>query len=144
MIYSRPGDAFSPVVVNLADYRIRPGEYIALACIGGTTNAGGLPRTGCDGLKGFGFPPTDNIFQPACSTYYPSFYVDSSNYPIYVFQVIGVFTNASGIIVGKPFSITSATENVAVPKHAATLQLGINDCLNADNAPDPLTIMLSY
>ncbi len=143
-VYSASGDAFAPGMVVLASYRIRSGDYISLACTGGTTNAGGLPQTGCEGLKGFGFPPTDDVFQPACGTYYPSAFMDASNYPTWVFQVVGVFTKSNGVIVGKPFPVTSATQFVAVPKHAAVLQLGMNDCLNSDNSADPLTVKLAF
>jgi hypothetical protein len=144
MIYTPPGDVYPPLVVSLSTYTITPGAYIALRCSGGTTNAGGLPATGCNGLAGFGFPPTDTMWQPACNSYYPSYYIDPSNYPMYVFDVIGVFTTASGVVVGKPFFVPPSTVNVLVPPGAAQLQLGMNDCLNHDNSPDPLTVQLTY
>lgn len=144
LIYSAPGDAFAPVVVQLATYKIKHHDYIALTCTGGTTNAGGLPNTGCGGLAGFGFPPSNNTYQPACGTYYPSFYADPSTYPIYVFQVMGVFATSAGVVVGKPFPLSPQTVYVAVPNGAELLQLGMNDCLNSDNSAAPLTVKLTY
>jgi hypothetical protein len=144
LVYSAPSDAFPPVVIALNTYGLKAGDYLSLTCVSGSTNAGGLPQTGCDGLKGFGFPPTDDVFQPACGTYYPSAFMDPSNFPTWVFQVVGVFTTSSGVVVGKPFPITPTTEFVVVPKRAAALQFGMNDCLNRDNSADSLTIKLVY
>jgi hypothetical protein len=134
---------FSPIVPSLATYSIKASQLVAFTCTGGITNGGGLPATGCESVKGY-FPPNNDIFQPACGTYCPSAYADHSTYPIYVFQVMGVFTTAGGGVVGKPFPISSTPVNVTVPTGAVSLQLRMNDCLNRDNLPDPLTVKLSY
>ena len=145
MTFAADYNAATPAVaVNIATLGVLPGEYIAVACIGGTTNAGGLPNTGCDGLNSEPFGPTNDVYQPACGTYYPSTYVDSSLYPVYLFQILGSFTTDAGVIVGKPFAVTSSTQNVAVPTGATAVQFGFNECLYSDNSTAPLTVKLSY
>jgi hypothetical protein len=142
LIYSASGDAFPPVVVGLAARKIIGGDYISITCTGGTTNAGGLPDSGCAGLTSVG--PTNNTFQPACGTFYPTAFIDPSNYPINLFQVIGVFATTSGVVVGKPFPVSPQAEVVAVPQGAKVLQLGMNDCLNSDNSPAALTVQVKF
>lgn len=127
----------------LATLGVTAGKYIGLACVAGTVNAGGLPDTGCDGLTSF--PPNNDIYQPACSAYYPSAYVDPSNFPVYTFQLIGSFTDDSGMVVGKPFAITSGTQNVQVPTGATKVQVGYNECRYADDdSSRALTVKLYY
>jgi len=141
LIYS--SDAWPPVVVGLAKYGISVGQTIYLRCreeTGALTNAGGLPNTGCAGLgySGTPYPPTNATFQPACNHYYPSAYDDPSTFPTYVFQIIGVFTTASGVVVGKPFPLTAVIHSETVPSGAVNIQFGMNDCLNSDNSAAPL------
>lgn len=141
LIYS--SDAWPPVVLGFTKYGISVGQTIYIRCreeTGALTNAGGLPNTGCAGLgySGTPYPPTDATFQPACNHYYPSAYDDPSTFPTYVFQIIGVFTTSSGVVVGKPFPLTSVVQSQTVPAGAANIQFGMNDCLNSDNAAAPL------
>jgi hypothetical protein len=140
LIYSAANDAFPPVIVDLAKLAIVSGAEITLKCAGGTTNAGGVPDSGCDGLTMFA--PTNDVFQPACNTYYPSKFADKAAYPVYIMQVVGVFATSSGVVVGKPFPVSSKEELVRVPVGATRLQLGMNDCKNFDNGPSPLIIKL--
>lgn len=144
MLYS--ADAFPPVVIPLYQFGAGAavaGNYLTLTCVGGLTNAGDLPDTGCDGVKGI-FPPNNAQWQPACGYYYPAKYQDRSTYPTYVFQVIAVFATNAGVVVGKPFPISSASTSVPIPKGATVLQLGMNDCYNSDNTSDPLYVSISY
>jgi uncharacterized protein YecT (DUF1311 family) len=141
MQYSR--DAFPPVVWRLAEHGVTAGSSITIRCVGGSTNAGGIPDTGCDGVKGM-FPPNNDAFQSACGEYYPSKYEDPSMYPTWVFQVIGVFATTDGVVVGKPFPISSNATTVQVPPQATQLQFGMNDCHNSDNSPNPLMVRVSF
>jgi hypothetical protein len=134
-------DAFAPVVVPFTTLSVAAGSYLNIVCTGGVTNAGGLPNTGCAGLN-VGYEPSDDRFQPACNHYYPTKYVDSSYYPTYIMQVLGAFADASGVVIGKPFPISPNTLRVQVPAGAVRLQLGMNDCLNGDNSPSPLTLRI--
>ena len=138
-LMSYSSDAFAPVVWQLDEHGIAAGSVVTIRCAGGTTNAGGVSDSGCDGLKGM-FPPSNDTFQPACQHYYPSKYQDPSTYDTWVFQVIGVFTDAKGLVIGKPFPLSSAPISVIVPPEASRLQFGMNDCLNSDNSSSPLLV----
>jgi uncharacterized protein YecT (DUF1311 family) len=140
MIYSAPNDAFPPAIVNLTKAAIASGDKITLKCSGGSTNAGGVPDSGCDGLTQY--EPTNNRFQPACKTYYPSNYADKTTYPIYTMQVLGAFATDLGVVVGKPFLVPSKEYSITVPAGATRLQLGMNDCANSDNSESPLTVLV--
>ena len=139
MLYSN--DALPPVVVQLDTLSVAAGSFLNIVCTGGLTNAGGLPNTDCAGL-GAPYGPTDNIYQPACGHYYPTAYIDPSYYSIRLFQVLGAFADASGVVVGKPFPISPNTLRVQVPPGAVKLQLGMNDCLNSDNSSASLTLLI--
>ena len=138
MIYSAPGDSFPPTIVNLV--AVSAGEKITFKCSGGSTNAGGVPDSGCDGLTQY--EPTNDRFQPACKTYYPSDYADKTTYPIYTMQVLGAFATDSGVVVGKPFLVPSKEYSITVPAGATRLQLGMNDCANSDNSESPLNVLV--
>jgi hypothetical protein len=131
-----------PIAQTLAAFGVAAGQYIGIACIGGSVNGGGLPDSGCDGLTSF--EPNDDIYQPACNSFYPSAYVDPSNFPVYAMQLIGAFTDDSGVVTGKPFAITSGPQNVQVPTGASKVQVGFNDCRFADNDTRALTFKLTY
>ena len=134
MVYATAGEDPLPLKITLSTYGIVPGSFIALECISGTSNGGGLPNSGCAGLNDDGYGPTNNVFQPACGTYYPSAYVDPTNYPIYLMQVIGAFATSAGVVVGLPFPLSPQVEFVSVPAGAEVLQLGFDDCLFSDNS----------
>ncbi len=138
MIYAAPNEAFAPRSLALSKTNIAPGERITLKCTGGSTNAGGLPDSGCDGLTQF--EPANDRFQPACNTYYPSKFADKSTYPIYAMQILAAFATDSGAVVGEPFLVSSKSFSTLVPVGATRLQFGMNDCKNSDNAPSPLVV----
>jgi hypothetical protein len=138
MIYSAPNDAFPPVVVSMADLSVVEGGILTLKCTGGSTNAGGTPDSGCDGLTVF--DPSNDRYQPACNSYYPSRYVERAQYPVYIMQVLGAFATSSGVVVGKPFVISAKVVSIKVPAGATRLQLGMNDCKNSDNSSRPLIV----
>ena len=117
-----------PYVVQLQTLLLSAGATMTIQCTGGTANAGGLPDTGCAGLDS-GYSPSNGTFQPACGTYPPSYYVPSTEWPIYGAQMIGSFANASGTVIGQPFLVPPTRISLVVPVGATELLLGINDCL---------------
>jgi hypothetical protein len=137
------GTATAPITVALGDFGIKAGASIGLTCIGGVTNAGGLPNTDCRGLLA-PFGPSNDAWQPACNSYYPSKYVDASEYPVNLFQLLGSFTSDAGVVIGKPFVITPSGRNVQVPAGATKMQVGFNECKYNDNSAAPLTFRLDY
>lgn len=135
--------ATAPITVMLSDLGIKAGANLSFACVAGVTNAGGLPNTDCRGLlEPYG--PTNDAWQPACNSHYPSKFVDSSEYPVKLFQLLASFTSDAGVVIGKPFVITPSGRDVQVPAGATKVQVGFNECKYNDNSAAPLTFRLDY
>ncbi|HVN03862.1 MAG TPA: hypothetical protein VMT86_05550 [Bryobacteraceae bacterium] len=62
----------------------------------------------------------------------PSYYVDPATYPIYLGELVGVFADSSGDIVGTPFAIGDSL-SFTIPSGATQLLLGVNDDIYSDN-----------
>lgn len=125
-----------PRIVPLAPLGLQAGDSVAIQCVGGRANGGGLPDTGCLGLTQF--PPANDVLytqvcgQPgttACRSVAPSKFIDPASYPVYLMQVIGAFADQTGVVVGTPFVVTRTRRTVTVPKGASQLLLGFNDTL---------------
>lgn len=58
--------------------------------------------------------------------YMPSHYLPTSEYPVFLMALIGVFADDKGALVGAPFKV-GLHRTVQVPEGAKQLQLGIND-----------------
>ena len=76
------------------------------------------------------FQDVDSI--PHGNGNFPAYYT-STRATTYYMQLIGVFANAQGQIVGTPFAVGNGPTTVTVPSGATALQLGINDNLFGDN-----------
>jgi hypothetical protein len=61
----------------------------------------------------------------------PGYFAPHTTYAI---QLIGVFTDSSGQLVGLPFALGNGPFNLGVPAGASRLQLGVNDNFFADNS----------
>jgi hypothetical protein len=135
-------DAGPPVVVPLGTHGLAPGTAIELTCVGGQTNEGGLPDTGCDGLDCFA--PDTGSFHVGCGTRPIGHYVDPDGTPLYGGQVIAAFADATGRVLGKPFVVRRTARTVTVPAAAERLQFGIDDCIFSDNSSRPLFVRLVH
>lgn len=133
----------APITIVLSDLGLSAGANISLACVDGITNAGGLPNTDCRGLLA-PYQPTNDVWQPACNSFYPSKYVDPSEYPVNLFQLLGSFTTDTGVVIGAPFLIPPSGRDVQVPDGATKFQVGFNECKYNDNSAAPLTFRLDY
>ena len=82
---------------------------------------------------------------------FPGYWCPASEFPMNSFNMIGVFTDPSGSIIGTPHSINDAC-TLIVPNGATQFQLGCNDNACFDNggsltmsvteAPEPTTLAL--
>jgi hypothetical protein len=125
-----------PRVMVLAELGLKAGDVVAMQCVGGSVNGGGLPDNGCSGLTQF--PPAndrvytqvcDRIGVTSCQALAPSRYLDPASYPVYLMQVIGAFADDAGVVVGSPFVVTRTRRLLVIPTGASRLQLGVNDTL---------------
>ena len=130
--YFLAGDQSTPPVsVSLADKSLAAGSIVSIACTGGLADAGVGP-SGCAGLVGWAVvsPVNDVVYQSR----FPSYYIDHADYPAYIEQLIGVFADANGVIVGTPFLIQSTPRKLTVPLGATQIMLGVNDWGTNDNS----------
>lgn len=67
-----------------------------------------------------------NNFRGYTGNYMPSRYVPSSEYPVFLMALIGVFADEKGAMIGSPFKV-GLHRTVQVPEGARQLQFGVND-----------------
>ncbi len=124
------GDQSNPTVVSAANgIAFAPGGNITVAYVSGLVSARpDLAPVDANGDTNFVFNNTN----PGGLGVAPSFYISSSQYPVYAVELVGVFATSTGTIVGTPFKI-GIRGTVTIPAGATQLQLGANDVLFADN-----------
>jgi hypothetical protein len=120
-------DGTAPTVVSLASLSAAPGQKLRITYGSGTVCPGG-GYTCADGAGDPGFVTNHNTGNSG--TYFPSRFVHKE--PTYLEELIGVFTDASGKIVGSPFAVGDKLAK-AIPAGATQLQLGVNDDIFGDN-----------
>jgi hypothetical protein len=86
---------------------------------GGVAQSAGYARVDANGNKGYACSDP----RPLANGHCPSTYTSG---PHLVSELIGVFTDASGTIVDKPFVIGNSAD-LTVPAGAAALSMGVND-----------------
>ncbi len=125
------GDQGNPVAVNAASgLSFGPGSALTVKYVNNFVSDAGTSSAGIDANGNPCCLVNNNLGsngQPE-----PSYYVPSSQYPAYLAELIGVFTDANGTIVGSPFKVGDSGTFV-VPSGATQLQLGTNDDIHADN-----------
>jgi hypothetical protein len=119
------GDAKPPVVVT----GFAPDRDEKLAIIPeGTTSTPGHATIDAGGIAD---QQVDDTFGPHKKRY-PSFYTPKILYPANAHALVGVFIDAKGVVLGRPFVIGSGVR-VPVADGAAGLALGFNDESAAGN-----------
>ncbi len=115
----------APVVVNKSSgLFLEPGNILIIQYISGTVSGGAGDGDGANGDLDY---PID--YNPGGVAYF----ADESDHPIYLITLMGVFTDASGALVGKPFKIGNGPREVIIPDNAVNLQMGFNDGMYSDN-----------
>ena len=119
----------APVVVSTSSsVTISPGVTVTITYQSGTVNAGFGPNVNSEGDTA----DIQNKSPDIDGKIFPSFYIPSTEYPVYYSELVGTFADSGGNIVGSPFPVgLSATETV--PTGASQLQLGVNDSQYSDN-----------
>lgn len=109
----------APVVVPLASLGPHPGGSLTIAVAGGkiAIGKGGKPA------DARGYPGFEVAMGPLGA--FPSKYIHGD--PVNLGALVGVFTDASGNILGAPFAVGATKSTQTIPRQASQLQLGIND-----------------
>jgi hypothetical protein len=120
----------APVLFSASDgFAFDPGDTLTITYLSGTVSVGGgFPFTDANGVTA---NPT-NAGPGSSGKVFPSFFMNSATYPIYLGELVGTFADSSGAIVGTPFRVGDSA-SVVIPSGASRLQLGINDDLFGDN-----------
>jgi hypothetical protein len=127
-------DNSAPAIVNQANSGIvfTPGHTLTITYMSGLVSAGGaLPFVDANGDVNGPYGCGPGLQEPN-PNHLPCHYTDLSK-KTYLMELLGVFTDSSGTIVGQPFSIGDGPFHVAIPAGAAQLQMGVNDDIYYDN-----------
>ena len=120
------GDHLPPVVVK-ADGKLpfRKGELIQIQYLSKRARAVAWNYDNSCDSEGETLRLVNN-YRGYTGNYMPSRYVPSSEYPVFLMALIGVFADEKGAMVGSPFKV-GLHRTVQVPQGASQLQFGIND-----------------
>jgi len=122
---------------ELKGLKIVAGQSLRITAMGGTSTIPGGPEFGPAGQESF--IATDQI--GGSGSIFPARFIDPSAYPVHLNELIGVFSDAKGHLIARPFAVGESFE-VTVPANAEKLQFGLNDDIFADNAGE-LTVTVS-
>jgi hypothetical protein len=127
-----PNVNLGPTVVSTTSgLAMTPGDALTISWLSGNV-CGGASGTawtnGANGDAAWGiyYSPND-----ASST--PAYYAPSDQFPIVFMQLIGVFGDSAGVIVGNPFRLGNDPVTVSIPSGSSQLQLGFVDGWYNDN-----------
>ena len=129
-------DNSGPTIVNKANSGIDfvPGKVLTIIYVSGLVSAGAAwPFVDANGdVKGI-YGCGDGLLDHGTSgTAFPCIYTDTHK-KTFLMELMGVFTDSNGVIVGKPFTIGDGPYQMAIPAGATQLQMGINDDIYWDN-----------
>lgn len=128
-----PNYNLDPTVV--ADgLNITPGGTLTIAWISGNVCGGAGGGAWTDGANGDAGWST--CYTPSACQGNPSYYIPANQFPVVFMELIGVFANSAGVIVGNPFVLGNGPKTVTIPDGASQLQLGFDDGWYNDNFAD--------
>ncbi len=137
-------DHLAPTVVG----GIGPGQFVSVSYVSGTVGNTYFSTL----YDANGDLSSPNIADPSnINGAFPGYFALDPN-TTFAYDLIGVFTDNSGQIIGNPFAIGDGPGLFAAPAGATQLQLGVNDNLFSDNVgawnlnvtivPEPSTFAL--
>ena len=118
-----------------ASVAVTAGEWVLVGHATGQVYADqlGLGPYGPDGYTDNWWGPDDGRdYTPGI--HFPSRYIPTNQYPIYLMALLGAFADDSGAVVGEPFKIGSQSLTLLVPPGTSKLLLGVEDDRYADNS----------
>ena len=121
------GDGTKPAVAS--GLELRAGMALKITAKGTTSAFRGGPSVGPGGQSDY--IADDN---PGSSgKFMPSRYVEPAQFPVKLNELIGVFVDGDGHLVGAPFPVGTEYKGL-VPQGAVALQFGLNDDVLNDNS----------
>ena len=130
-------DNTAPSIVNKGNSGIDfiPGRPLTIIYVSGLVRAGtDWPWVDANGDLNTDFGCGDGLRNHGNSgTAFPCVYTDGSS-TTHLMELMGVFADDNGVIIGRPFTVGASPVQVAIPSGATQLQLGINDDIFYDNS----------
>lgn len=125
-------DGVGPALVDASSgIDFTAGGGITITYLSGLTSPyGGTPYADGNGDTGYAADGNGG----SSGNYFPSRYMDTNSYPIYLNALVGTFADSAGNIVGTPFAINNGPLSLLIPVGASRLQLGFNDDIFSDNS----------
>ena len=120
MSYSRT--ASSPIIVDLNTLKLSAGGTLDLKCTGGQGTFWTTTH-----------PCISDVIKNINSSSNPSASIPGYADPDHEGQIVGVFANAAGVVIGNPFVVSENTKTVTIPQGATRIQFGVNDNYYPDN-----------
>ncbi|WP_232037093.1 family 43 glycosylhydrolase [Asticcacaulis excentricus] len=120
------GDGQAPAKAE--GLKLVAGQKILITATGEASTFPNGPRFGPDGQRDY----VADDYPGGSGRLFPSKYADPDAFPIHLNELMGVFVDAGGKVVGRPFAVGKAWKG-RVPDGARALQFGINDDVLADN-----------
>jgi hypothetical protein len=125
-------DQSAPTVISAKDgFDFTAGRVLNISYLSGlvSAEAGVFPFTDAKGYTSF---PANKTSDPTTG-FFPSLYINSSQYPANLTELVGTFADSNGQIVGAPFNVGDLAA-LTIPAGAMQLQLGTNDTYYSDNS----------
>jgi hypothetical protein len=119
------------VIDSSSGLAMTPGDTLTIKWLSGDVCGGangGAWTNGANGNPGWGV-----YSSPSNAPGTPAYYVPSDQFPVYFMQLMGVFANSAGAIVGDPFMIGNGPLTVSIPNGSSQLQMGFVDGWYNDN-----------
>jgi hypothetical protein len=143
-----------PPTIVAAGLAMTSGDTLTIRWLSGDVcgGANGSAWTnGANGNSGWGV-----YNSPGNATSTPAYYLPSGQFPVVFMQLMGVFADSAGVIVGDPFKLGNVPVTVSIPNGSSQLQLGFVDGWYNDNfatlqvgvteaasaVPEPATMLL--
>jgi hypothetical protein len=120
-----------PAVVGSSLLPMTPGDTLTINWLSGNVCGGASGSAWTNG--GLGNPSWGSYSSPNDASGTPAQYVPADQFPVVFMQLMGVFANSTGIIVGDPFMLGNGPVTVTIPNGSSQLQMGFVDGWYNDN-----------
>lgn len=135
-VYGSPFNGSAPTIFSAADgFEFTAGQSIEILWVGDAVPATDLTKSSPSSGSFDGYGDTTTV---ANSTAYPAHYVPGIGVfggPTgYENELMGIFADSSGHVIGTPFLIDDGPKSIGIPVGATQLQLGLNAKDYSDNS----------
>jgi hypothetical protein len=122
----------APTIVNSSSgLAVAVGDTLTISWLSGNVCGGANGSAWTNG--GMGNTGWGIYNSPSAAATTPAYYMPANQFPFNFMELMGVFANSGGAIVGNPFAVGNGPVTVVIPNGADQLQLGFADGWYNDN-----------